>query len=143
MPTLTELTNRLVRLGGPRGVVALRGVAGEPGAVTEVIAEGLFKRYRYWAHRLVRTELQSTANTVLDEGIRDLHTRDPGIMRRWDASIDGRVCAVCRSLHNATAPVDAAFPGGYAAAPAHPNCRCRVGAWRRGWERYLAWMEAA
>jgi hypothetical protein len=38
--TVTQLTDRLMRLGGPRGTVALRGVAGEPGAVTEHIAEG-------------------------------------------------------------------------------------------------------
>jgi hypothetical protein len=57
-------------------VVARRGVAGEPGAVTEVIAEGLFKRYRYWACRIVRTELQSATNGLLDEGIRELHSRD-------------------------------------------------------------------
>jgi hypothetical protein len=138
--SITALTDRLVRLGGPRGVVALRGVVGEPGAVTEVIAEGLVHRYRYWVHRIVRTELQSAANGLLDEGIRELHAQDSAIERRWDASIDARVCLVCRELHNTTAPVHGTFPGGCNSAPAHPNCRCRVGAWRRGWEGYLAWM---
>ncbi len=139
--SITALTDPLVRLGGPRGLVALRGVAGEPGAETEVIAEGLFRRYRYWAHRLVRTELQSATNGLLDEGIRELRARDAAVVRRWDASIDGRVCPICRELHNTTAPVNGTFPGGYDGAPAHPNCRCRVGAWRRGWDRYLRWME--
>jgi hypothetical protein len=109
--------------------------------VSEVIAEGLFRKYRYWAHRLVRTDLQSATNGLLDEGIRELHARDSAIERRWDASIDARVCVVCRELHDTTAPVTGTFPGGYDAAPAHPNCRCRVGAWRGGWDRYLRWME--
>lgn len=54
--TIGELTTRLQKHGGPRGQVALRGIAGQPGAVTEHIAGGLFRRYEWWADRLARTE---------------------------------------------------------------------------------------
>lgn len=127
--TYSELIERLVRIGGPA-----------TGAAGEVIAEGLFKRYRYWAHRLVRTELQHAANLTLDEGIRRLALITPGLERRWDASVDGRICALCFELDGTTAPIDGFFADGIETAPAHPNCRCRVGAWRPEWSTYLEWM---
>lgn len=139
--TVYEMTERLVALGGPRGQVALKGVLGEPGAESEYIAEGLFKRYRYWAHRIVRTEMQWGANQILDAGIRKLADYTPGLCRRWDASMDRRVCSTCFELHNTTAPIGGEFPGGFTDAPAHPNCRCRVGAWHEAWAPYLAWMQ--
>lgn len=139
--TYHELVNRLVRMGGPTGVVALRGVAGDPGAVTEEIAEGLFKRYRYWAHRIVRTELQGAANKVLDDGIRKLAEITPGLVRRWDASMTGRTCAFCFELHGTTADIDGEFAPGITDAPAHPCCMCRVGAWHPSWSEYLDWMK--
>lgn len=132
--TFTEVVNRLVRIGGPTGSV-LTG-----GAAAEHIAEGLFKRYRYWAHRLVRTELQHAANLTLDDGIRRLAAITPGLVRRWDASVDRRLCRYCFELHGTTAPIGGTFAGGIDTAPAHPNCRCRVGAWRAEWAQYLDWM---
>ena len=126
-----------MRHGGPRGVVALRGVAGEPGAATEVIAEGLFARYRYWGERLARTETQAAYNAQLDLGMRQAQHTLPDLERRWDASLDLRVCPLCGELHGTTAAIGGAFPGGYTDAPAHPNCRCRVGAWRAEWSAIL------
>lgn len=87
------------------------------------------------------TELLAATNGLLDDGIREIHEREPAIERRWDGSLDRRICAICLALHDTTAPVGGTFSGGYEDAPAHPNCRCRVGAWRRGWNRYLRWME--
>jgi SPP1 gp7 family putative phage head morphogenesis protein len=135
--TVTDLTNRLVRHGGPRGLVALRGVAGEPGAVTEHIAEGLFTRYRYWATRIVRTETQNAYNEQLDEGFQQARESIPDLERRWDASIDGRVCQMCAGLNGVVVPIGQPFPDGIDGAPAHPNCRCRVGAWRADWTDIL------
>lgn len=138
--TVFELTERLVLNGGPRGEVALRGILGDPDASSEVIAEGLFRRYRHWASRLARTELQRASNVVLDRGIFELSQYDSEIIRRWDASVDSRLCEICFALHGQTAPIDGYFAGGYESAPAHPYCRCRVGAWKAAWEQYRRWM---
>jgi len=139
--SVSQLTDRLQRLGGPRGDVALRGVAGEPGARVEHIAEGLFRRYRSWGERIVRTETQRAYNVQLDEGLRQAQRHLPDLVRRWDASLDLRICPTCQGLHGAVAEIGGAFPGGYTEAPAHPNCRCRVGAWRRAWSEILAEAE--
>lgn len=54
--TYFQLQQRLRRLGGPKGLVALSKSIGDPGAIVEEISEGLFQRYRHWAQRVVRTE---------------------------------------------------------------------------------------
>jgi hypothetical protein len=138
--TYSEMIARLVRIRGPVGEVAIRGRLGDPDAVTEQIGEGLFQRYRWWAHRIVRTELQHAANLTLDDGIRRLAQVTPGLVRRWDACIDRRICAECWALNGTTAPIGGVFPGGIDTAPAHPCCRCRVGAWRPEWAPYLELM---
>lgn len=136
--SVSALVDRLARLGGPRGPVALRGVAGDPGAIVEHIGEGLFRRYRYWGERLVRTEVQRAYSVQIDEGLREAREHLPDLERRWDASLDLRVCPLCAGLHGAVTGIREPFPGGYTEAPAHPNCRCRVGAWRPAWSDALA-----
>jgi len=139
--TYTQMTNRLRRLGGPRGLVALRGVKGEPGAIVEEITEGLFKRYRHWGERIVRTEMQQAYNVHANNGIDELNreARDPGdpeFMRRWDASADKRLCDVCRTLDRQVVGADEKFHselGEHDHPPAHPNCRCIVSPWLKRW----------
>lgn len=135
--SVSELVDRLARLGGPRGRVALRGEAGEPGAVVEHISEGLFRRYRHWGERLVRTEVQRAYNVQVDAGLHEARQHLPDLQRRWDASLDARVCSLCAGLHGQVAELEKPFLGGYTEAPAHPNCRCRVGAWRAAWSEAL------
>lgn len=132
--TIDQLTDRLVRLGGPSGWVALRGIKGRPGAVVEKIGEGLFRRYRYWAERVVRTELMHAYNTQADIALEQAHAEDPAIKRRWNAAADWRLCPICAALDGAVVNVGEAFPGGYQTAPAHPNCRCNVGPWKEAWQ---------
>lgn len=131
--TIDQMTNRLIRLGGPRGWVYVKGRAGEKGAVGEYIAEGLFRRYKYTAERLVRTEVLHGYNLHADNAITEVAKTEPGMMRAWNAAMDRRVCLVCRSLDGKTAPIGGLFPGGYIQPPAHPNCRCSVVAWHEGW----------
>jgi len=139
--TYTQMTNRLRRLGGPRGLVALRGVRGEPGAVVEEITEGLFRRYRNWGERVVRTEMQNAYNVHADNGIDELNqiAREPKearFLKRWDASADKRLCHVCRGLDRQAVPQDGKFHselGEHDRPPAHPNCRCIISPWLKRW----------
>jgi hypothetical protein len=75
--TFEQLTQRLRRLGGPRGPVAVRGIFGTPSAIIEDIPEGLFVRYRHFAERIVRTELMHEYNIQHIEGIRELNAMSP------------------------------------------------------------------
>jgi SPP1 gp7 family putative phage head morphogenesis protein len=135
--TFAELKARLVRHGGPRGLVALRGRLGDPDVVAEHISEGLFARYRWWAERLVRTELMHGYNLQHREGIallnQNLDAGQEPYVRLWDAAADRRVCPICYGLDGKTAAMDGTFPGGYDHPPAHPNCRCVEVAWHRSW----------
>lgn len=130
--TFTELTERLVRHGGPRGVVSLRGVLGEDGSVAQHISEGLFVRYRPWAERIVRTEVLNAYNVHHLEGLHQANRDDPGYMKRWDATID-RVCPICKELDGKVAELDRSFHTGHRRPPAHPNCRCALTPWRPEW----------
>jgi hypothetical protein len=135
--TFAQLKARLVRVGGPTGPIVLRGRMGDPTAVAEVIGEGLFKRYRYVAERLVRTELMHAYNLQHRVGIELLNdTLQPGELpfeRLWNAAADRRVCPFCRELDNTTAPIGGAFAYGIEHPPAHPNCRCVEVAWHPSW----------
>lgn len=130
-----EMTDRLQRLGGPRGLVYTRGRAGVPGARAEQISEGLFRRYRYWGERLVRTEAMNAYNVMHETALEEAEEDDPGYMQRWDASADRRVCAICRSLDGATAKLGGSFGMGITRPPAHPNCRCVLTPWRKEWQQ--------
>jgi SPP1 gp7 family putative phage head morphogenesis protein len=132
--TIDELTDRLVRLGGPKGIVALRGIKGQPGALLERIDEGLFRRYRYWAERVVRTEVMHAYNVQADLVLEQAHAEDPALRRRWNAAADWRVCPICRELDGQVVDVGQPFRGGFSTAPCHPNCRCVVGPWKDVWQ---------
>jgi hypothetical protein len=130
--TFAEMTNRLVGLRGPTGMVSLRGLQGSPSAYHEHIAEGLFVRYRYWAERIVRTEGLNAYNTHHLHALAEAEAVDPGYQKRWDATWDG-VCPICKDLDGVIVDIDKPFPGGYAHPPAHPNDKCALTPWRAEW----------
>lgn len=134
--TYFQLQQRLRRLGGPKGLVALRGSIGDPKAIVEDITEGLFRRYRYWAHRVVRTEMANAYNHHHEQGVRDLNEQlgddEDEYLLRWDARNDGQ-CPICQALDQTAVRVGEQFAPGIYRAPAHPQCLCRCGAWRKDW----------
>jgi SPP1 gp7 family putative phage head morphogenesis protein len=105
--TFEEMTKRLQRLGGPKSANAV---------------DGLFRRYKGWASRVVRTEMVNAYNVQHDIAISKAKEADPRIRWRWDASLDSRVCKECQALHGKTRDENETFPGGYKQPPAHPNC---------------------
>ena len=132
--TFDQLTTRLVKLGGPKGLVALRGSLGDPGVVAEHIGEGLFKRYRFWAERVVRTECAEAYSVHALNSLVEANEEDPGYEKRWDAAlVRDRTCPVCKGLDGTAVALDAEFPGGYKHPPAHPLCLCTLTPWRPEW----------
>lgn len=132
-----QLVARLRAHGGPRGVVAVRGIAGQAGALLEVIPEGLFARYEYWAERIVRTELAHAYTEQVADIRRELLDDFPDMVRRWDAAADMRTCPRCGEMHGALSDTRTdLFPGGVD-VPLHPNCRCRAGLFRPEWARHM------
>lgn len=47
-----------------------------------------------------------------------------GWARRWDATLDAKVCETCKSMHGITVPAYEAFPKGLVPGDVHPLCRC-------------------
>lgn len=131
--TIDQMTDRLARLGGPKGYVYLRGRPGSPGAKAEMISEGLFRRYRHWAERLAVTETVNAYNETALVGMEELEAHDPGYFRRWDAAIDQRTCRFCRQYDDLVTPLNKPFPGRVDHPPLHPRCRCAVVVWRKEW----------
>jgi SPP1 gp7 family putative phage head morphogenesis protein len=134
--TIDQMTKRLAKLGGPRGLVYLKGLPGDPKAKAEYIAEGLFNRYRYYAERLARTEIVNAYNSTALDGMEELEREDPGYYKRWDAAIDKRTCVICAGLDDLVRPLDKDFSYGISQPPAHPNCRCAQVIWRKEWKEH-------
>lgn len=135
--TFEQLVQRLRRLAGPTGPVAVRGVLDHPNAIVEDIPEGLFSRYESWARRLVRTEMMNAYNDHHRAGITVLNEDRPKGAEEWvrrsDAAGDARVCSLCRYLDGKIAKVGGTFPGGEPGPPYHPCCRCVELAWLMSW----------
>ena len=135
--TFHQMGQRLRRLGGPRGRVALRGTIGDANAWVEDIPEGLFARYEHWAERLVRTETMNAYNVQHADGIdalnEDLDDDEDAFLKRWDSTLDSRLCEICGPLDRVAVKPEDNFPGGYEHPPAHPYCRCVVVAWHPSW----------
>ena len=129
--TFDQMTRDLQAHGGPRGLVVLQ--QRRTGAIVEQIPEGLFRRHRYFAERVVRTESVNAYNETHLRAIRAVATEDPEILQRWDASVDRRVCSICREMDGQVVEVGREFRGGVTRPPAHPNCRCALTPWKKHW----------
>lgn len=132
--TVDQMTERLAKLGGPKGWVYTQGAPGTPRAKAELIAEGLFRRYRHYAERLVVTETVNAYNSFALTGMDQLEAEDPGYFQRWDAAIDKRTCPQCARYDDLVVGLDKTFPGGVKHPPLHPRCRCAVVIWRKEWK---------
>lgn len=134
--TIDQLTTRLAKHGGPKGLVYTRGREGSPYARAEQISEGLFSRYRGYAERLAVTEVVNAYNECALIGMDELEQEDPGYFKRWDAAVDGRTCPNCNEYDDTIAKLDGTFSGGIDHPPLHPRCRCAIVVWRKEWTEH-------
>lgn len=125
--TFDQLTNRLVRLSGPK-----RLILNKP--LPKQIARGILSFPRYRASMIVRTEALSAYNFGHLHSIKTLSKKVPGLKKRWDSTLDRRGCLVCRGLDNEIQEVSEVFSSGDLYPPQHPHCRCTVVAWMKHWK---------
>lgn len=138
----TEIIDALVGHGGPTGVVSMAAVEVAPGVVQrlrlEAIPEGLFRRYRYWATRLVRTEVANAQNGAALELMRASAEHMPGLQKKIIAVMDARTAPDSIAVHGQVRPLDGLFVDGagreYEHPPARPNDREVIIPWRPEWE---------
>ncbi len=129
-----ETTRQMVkRLVGPGSQLKLGKIDILPQAAG-LIAERQFRKYQYWAERIVRTEVINSYNQAADDAIEYVAKIDDRIQRKWDAANDYRACPDCAALDQEVTGVDGTFTGGVSSPPLHPNCRCSVVAWRSDWD---------
>ena len=72
--------------------------------------------------RIVRTEIQRVSNQAAQTTYRQ--NRDVIKSVRYLATLDSRVCSVCRPLHRVTYDLDVNGQHRGPEIPQHPNCRC-------------------
>lgn len=136
-----EMTNRLVSLGGPRGLVSVRATEISPGVVFRIaeedIPEGLFVRHRYWAERIVRTEVAEAQNAVNFESIGDGIREFPDMRKKILAVMDNRTAWDSIGVHGQVKAENENFRDGagreYLRPPARPNDRETIIPWRAEW----------
>lgn len=142
--SLDEMTDRLVGHGGPRGTVSLAArVVGGIVVRTreEEIPEGLFTRYRYWAERIVRTEVAHAYQAAKLATLLESRARDfPDLQKKILATLDNRTAADSIAVHGQIRDLDGPnsfFMDGagrqYQRPPARPNDRETLTPWRPHW----------
>jgi hypothetical protein len=115
--------------GGPTLVQAIKDAvtAGDPHSIMDRIAQALQGDQR--AERIAVTEVMRAWNAAYL-----LVIKAAGVSyKTWITMRDGKVCARCKSNEaQGPVPLDAPFVSGDMHPGAHPNCRCRLGAWAEG-----------
>ena len=79
-------------------------------------------QHRRGIARIVRTEIQRVSNQAAQATYRE--NRDVVKSVRYLATLDSRVCEVCRPLHRITYDLDIDGQHRGPVIPQHPNCRC-------------------
>lgn len=107
-------------------LLGLKEKSKSAGKNAETIAQDNYLKNKADATRLVRTELNSTYNRIQMDTLHRVNSDDPGWRKMWDATLDLRVCVVCRGVHGEIRPLNANFSCGVPFPPVHPNDRCAI-----------------
>lgn len=143
--TSHQMVDALVGHGGPRGPRVSTRATVDPATgkvirlVEEDIPEGLFVRKRYWAERVVRTEVAHGQNEARLRTIEHARATDfPDMGKKILAMMDVRTAMDSIGVHGQVRPVDGLFQDGagrqYQRPPARPNDRETIVPWRLSWE---------
>ncbi len=140
--SMDEMIAAITGHGGPTGKVSMAAKV-TPAGVLRVresdIPEGLFVRHKYWAERLVRTEVLKAYNGARQAALEHEHdTQFPGMKRKILAVLDKRTAADSIAVHGQIRGIRENFVDGagrsYLYPPARPNDRETVIPWRTEWE---------
>jgi len=139
--SMDDMVAALTGHGGPTGMVSMRATVTPSGVLRLVehdIPEGLFVRHRYWAERIVRTEVIRSYNGARLEGMRQIQQDDfPDLQKKIVAILDRRTAADSIAVDGQIRRIDEPFVDGagrsYQYPPARPNDRETVIPWRPEW----------
>lgn len=123
-----------------QGVIQQKGMNA---VITDLVAQdSFFEGRRYWAERIVRTEVLSGYSRGAQEGMEVTVREDwPDLLKVWVASpFDDRTGEDTYWLDGQTRAVDEPFENyldrpPIQNPPSRPNCRCLAVAWRPDWPR--------
>lgn len=126
--TVGEMTKRIMG-AGHYARTAKKGVT----AVAEEMANTTIFKAKHEAERLVRTEIVNAYTESQIESLYEAEEDDPGYQKMWDAASDKRVCLDCYALNGVVVDLNHNFRGGVQGPPLHPNDRCCIVPWHKGW----------
>lgn len=139
--TQREMVDELCGMRGPRGEVSLAARETPEGVErlrVEDIPEGLFRRYRSWAQRIVRTETARAYSTARMEGLFEQRADFPELRKKILATFDSRTAFDSVGVHGEVRRLEEPFVDGagrvYLQPPARPNDREVVIPWLPEWE---------
>lgn len=138
--TTQEVIDAMTGHGGPRGTVSLAARVTPAGVIRTreaEIPEGLFARHRYWAERLVRTEMAAAYNGAKLESLREESREFPDMGKKILAVLDDRTAPDSLYVHGQIRELDELFEDGagrrYLHPPGRPNDRETIIPWRMAW----------
>lgn len=139
--SMDEVIAAITGHGGPTGMVSMSAKI-TPAGVLRVresdIPEGLFVRHKYWAERLVRTEMLKAYNGARQAGLEQMGSQFPDMNRKILATLDKRTAKDSLAVHGQIRGLKDPFVDGagrvYMYPPARPNDRETVIPWRKSWE---------
>lgn len=140
--SMDDMIAALTGHGGPTGKVSMSAKVTPAGVLRVVendIPEGLFVRHKYWAERIVRTEVLKAYNGARQAALEDTHDHQfPGMKRKILAVLDKRTAKDSIAVHGQIRGIKEHFVDGagrsYLYPPARPNDRETVIPWRTEWE---------
>jgi len=140
--TTGQMIDDLVGHGGPRGRrVSLAARVLPDGSVERLVEtsskDGLFFDNRYWAERIVRTELQNALNAGAQAAVEEEQAEFPDLKRLLVETFDRRTGEDSVYAHGQIRGVNERFRDGagreYLHPPGRPNDRGRIVPWREAW----------
>lgn len=140
--SMDEMIAAITGHGGPTGKVSMKAKVTPAGVLRVVendIPEGLFVRHKYWAERIVRTEVLKAYNGARQAALEQSHDDQfPGMKRKILAVLDKRTAKDSIAVHGQIRGIKEHFVDGagrsYLYPPARPNDRETVIPWRTEWE---------